>query len=120
MNCLTMNIYINAWLDCNNPYISIQNRFNDEVLAYFDADAVKQLMDNGDICIDDLQSTDKTVRMQLITELLTLKAKQAATAPVTIKGRAFKFYKQPAKEEVASHKQSYASDLMPFSDFHLV
>ena len=47
MNFLSMNVYINAWLDCSHPFISIHNKFDDDVLLHFNEDKVNQLFESG-------------------------------------------------------------------------
>jgi len=74
MKFLTMNIYINAWLDCSNPYISILNKFDDDLLVHFNAESVNQLIEDGDVFIEDLQSTDPDIQMEVATNLIAIKS----------------------------------------------
>jgi hypothetical protein len=76
MKFLTMNIYINAWLDCSNPYISIHNKFDDDLLVHFNAESVSQLIEEGEVFIEDLQSTDLDVQMDVATHLIALKSSE--------------------------------------------
>ena len=73
---LTMNIYINAWLDCSNPFISLHNKLNDDLLAHFNTEKVKQLIDNGEIYIEDLQSTNEQIQLDVVTNLLAIKTNE--------------------------------------------
>ena len=76
MKSLTINIYINAWLDCSNPYISIHNKFNDDLLAHFNSESVNQLIEDGDVFVEDLQSTDPDIQMEVATNLIALKTSE--------------------------------------------
>ena len=69
-----MNIYINAWLDCSNPFISIHNKFNDDLLVHFNAESVSQLIEDGEVLIEDLQSTDPDIQMEVATNLIAIKS----------------------------------------------
>ena len=71
-----MNIYINAWLDCSNPFISIHNKFDDDLLAHFNAKSVNQLIEDGEIFIEDLQSTDPDIQMEIATNLIAIKSSE--------------------------------------------
>jgi len=76
MKSLTINIYINAWLDCSNPYISIHNKFNDDLLAHFNSESVNQLIEDGDVFVEDLQSTDPDIQMEIATNLIALNSSE--------------------------------------------
>ena len=76
MKFLTMHIYINAWLDCSNPYISIHNKFDDDLLAHFNSESVNQLIEDGDVFVEDLQSTDPDIQMEIATYLIALKSSE--------------------------------------------
>ena len=76
MKSLTINIYINAWLDCSNPYISIHNKFDDDLLAHFNSESVNQLIEDGDVFVEDLQSTDPDIQMEVATNLIALKTSE--------------------------------------------
>ena len=69
-----MNIYINAWLDCSNPFISIHNKFDDDLLVHFNAESVSQLIEDGEVFIEDLQSTDPDMQMEVATNLIAIKS----------------------------------------------
>ena len=73
---LTMNIYINAWLDCRHPFISIHNKVNDDLLAYFNSEEANQLIENGEITLNDLQSTDPKTQMEVVTNLIEIKSNE--------------------------------------------
>ena len=76
MKILTMNIYINAWLDCSSPYISIHNKFDDDLLVHFNAESVNQLIEDGEVFVEDLQSTDPDIQMEIATNLIALKSSE--------------------------------------------
>jgi len=76
MKNLTMNIYINAWLDCSNPYISIHNKFDDDLLVHFNSESVNQLIEDGDVFVEDLQSTDPDIQMEIATNLIALNSSE--------------------------------------------
>ncbi len=71
---LTMNIYINAWLDCKNPTISIHNNYDGDLLAHFNAEKISQLIEDGDLYIEDLQSTDHEILMETAMTLMAVKS----------------------------------------------
>lgn len=69
---LTINIYINAWLDCKSPFISIHNTHDRDLLAHFNAEKISQLIENGDLYVEDLQSTDHEILMEKVMTLLVI------------------------------------------------
>lgn len=75
-NWLTLNMYINAWLDCSNPFISIHNKYNDDVLAHFNAEKVNQLFKDGEISVEDLQSTEPGIQINVITNLIAFQSRE--------------------------------------------
>ncbi len=78
-----MNIYINAWLDCSHPFISIHDKFDDDLLAYFNAEDIRQLIENGEVFIDDLQSTDPDTQIKVATDLITFKSSKRIKQQIT-------------------------------------
>ena len=108
-----MNIYINAWLDCSNPYISIHNKLDDELLVHFNAKSVNQLIEDGEVSVEDLQSTDPDIQMDVATHLIALKSSERITQkihnlatilntrePATIVNKIYDDVKVPKKPEV--------------------
>ncbi|GAA0417158.1 hypothetical protein GCM10009133_27060 [Cocleimonas flava] len=73
MNFLTMNIYVNAWLDCHNPHISIHNKFDGDLMAFFNSQKVSQLIESGEVSVSDFESSDENTRSELISTLLSFK-----------------------------------------------
>ena len=51
-----MNIYVNAWLDCRNPYIAIHNKHDGDLMAYFNSNKVHQLIESGEVTVEDFES----------------------------------------------------------------
>lgn len=64
-----MTLYLNAWLDCTNPKITINNKKTDEVLADFSGLEIKELFASGDITLDELHSSDTAIQQDLIKTL---------------------------------------------------
>ena len=100
MNFLTMNIYVNAWLDCRNPYIAIHNKHDGDLMAFFNANKVNQLIENGEVSIEDFESTDESTRLELISTLLTVKFADSIKDELKKRGRSLKSRKasQPAND----------------------
>ncbi len=64
-----MTLYINAWLDCTDPKITINNRTTNETLAHFSSLEVDELFASGEITLDELSSNDLSVQQELIKTL---------------------------------------------------
>ncbi len=73
MNFLTMNVYVNAWLDCHHPYIAVHNKNDGDVMAFFNSTKVNQLIESGEVSIEDFESSDENTRAELISTLLRVK-----------------------------------------------
>lgn len=72
MKLLTQYIYINAWLDCSSPFISLHKKADDDLFAYFNTDKVNRILDSGDITLEDLQSTNLKTQSSTIKYLIAL------------------------------------------------
>lgn len=72
MNFLTMNIYVNAWLDCRNPYITIHNKRDGDLMAFFNSEKVNELIETGEVSIADFESLNESETEELISTLLTI------------------------------------------------
>ncbi len=83
MKLLTMNIYINAWLDCSHPFISIHNKFDDDLLVHFNAKSVNQLIEDGEVFLEDLQSTNPDIQMEIATSLIAIKSGETIKQQIT-------------------------------------
>jgi ABC-type transport system involved in Fe-S cluster assembly fused permease/ATPase subunit len=64
-----MTLYLNAWLDCAHPKMTINNRNTNEVLANFNALEIEELFASGEITLDELNSNDPTIQQELIKTL---------------------------------------------------
>lgn len=73
---LISSVYINAWLNRYTPFISIHEKESGKILAHFDSSIVNSFIDNGEISIEDLQSTDKKIQGEVIADLFVLYSKK--------------------------------------------
>lgn len=101
-NWLTINMYINAWLDCSNPFISVHNKFDDDVLAHFNAEKVNQFIDDGELAVEDLMSADPIVQMGVITDLITLQSGEKIKKQIKDMGSLVK-KRKPKLQKVTLH-----------------
>lgn len=76
MKLHTRNTYINAWLDCSNPYISLHNKSDGDLLAHFNVSKVHEILESGDLTLEELQSTDTETQSSIIQYLVALKSAQ--------------------------------------------
>lgn len=74
MKFLSLNIMINAWLDCNHPFISLHNKHDGDLLAFFGEEKVRHLIAEGEISVDELSSTNPTSQLDTIATLLRTNA----------------------------------------------
>ncbi len=77
-----MSFYINAWLDRAKPFISICNRNSKEEVIRFEQQELNALLDDGDLCLDDLCSNDSHEQQMLVKELLLLRCCYAIRSEV--------------------------------------
>ncbi len=84
MHNLTVNLYINAWLDCSNPFIAIYNKNNDELMAHFNAGELSEVIEQGDITLEELRSTDTIQQLETISTLLAKKAKETIREQISV------------------------------------
>lgn len=77
MKFITLNIQINAWLDCSHPFISLHNKNDGDLMAYFNADKINSLIDGGEITVEELQSNNLDSQIETITTLLSIKQQEA-------------------------------------------
>ncbi|MCK5902602.1 MAG: hypothetical protein KAG28_05580 [Cocleimonas sp.] len=68
-----MTIYINAWLDCSHPQLTINNKETGEILADFTAKEINQLFDAGDITLEELSDNNQQTQQALIKTLFLCK-----------------------------------------------
>ena len=113
-----MNIYINAWLDCSHPFISIHNKFDDDLLVHFNAESVNQLIEEGDVFIEDLQSTDLDIQMEVATNLIAIKSDETIKQQITDISSTLK-RREPAvainKVTISNKPKIQIADLFPSS-----
>ena len=84
MHCLTVNLYINAWLDCSNPFISIHSKHDDTLLAHFNSRELSELLKDGDISVDDLKSTNTKHQVEIVSILLAKKTKDKVKEQIQV------------------------------------
>ena len=77
MKFITLNIQINAWLDCSHPFISLHNKNDGDLMAYFNAEKINSLIEGGEITVDELQSNNLNSQIETITTLLSIKQQEA-------------------------------------------
>ncbi|MEH6458160.1 MAG: hypothetical protein V7749_17655 [Cocleimonas sp.] len=77
MKLVSLNIQINAWLDCSHPFISLHNKNDGDLMAYFNADKINSLIDGGEITVEELQSNSLDSQIETISTLLTIKQQDA-------------------------------------------
>ncbi|MCK5918695.1 MAG: hypothetical protein KAG34_09725 [Cocleimonas sp.] len=61
--------YINAWLDCTHPQITIHNRLTHEVCVHFSAAEIDVLFASGEVTLDELSSSDANIQQDLLKAL---------------------------------------------------
>ncbi len=77
MKLVSFNIEINAWLDCSHPFISLHNKNDGDLMAYFNSDKINELIATGDITVDELHSTNQASNIETVTTLLSIKQQEA-------------------------------------------
>lgn len=77
MKLVSLNIQINAWLDCSHPFISLHNKNDGDLMAYFNADKINSLIDKGEITVDDFKTNSVDSQIETITTLLSIKQQDA-------------------------------------------
>ena len=77
MKLVSFNIEINAWLDCSHPFISLHNKNDGDLMAYFNSDKINELIATGDITVDELQSSNQASNIETVTTLLSIQQQEA-------------------------------------------
>ena len=77
MKLVTLNIQINAWLDCAHPFISLHNKNDGDLMAYFNADKINSLIDEGEITLDEFQTNSLDSQIDTVSTLLSIKQQDA-------------------------------------------
>lgn len=65
-----MMLYIDAWLDRSDPYIRIIDRDSGDVITQFEGDEVKECLERGDICLQELCCSTPRAQHELVKHLL--------------------------------------------------
>ncbi len=65
---------INAWLDCSSPHITINDSKTGELLVHYNENDVVHLFHQGEISLDEVQSTDAAIQENLVVSLLLFKS----------------------------------------------
>lgn len=71
-----MTFYIDAWLDCPNPYVKVVNKNNQQVMADFSGRELSKAFEQGDIYMTDFLDADGASQLELIKSLLLLRCCQ--------------------------------------------
>jgi hypothetical protein len=64
-----MTYLIDAWLDRPHPYLRILNRETGEVCAMLEEEALDELRDQGDLDLQELNSSEPIVLKELVRSL---------------------------------------------------
>lgn len=99
----TMNTYINAWLECESPFISVCSKNNHEPLIYFNSEQVTKLIESGDVCIKELQSNNQDVQMELLKDLFAIKADEQFKQQLTTMNQGLRNHKKKVTDNDTSH-----------------
>lgn len=82
-----MAYIINAWLDCPHPFLTVTNTFSGKEVINIKEQELHQILENGDICIEDLFSTDRHQLEEVVRELAMFSCRQSLAQPVSPGGR---------------------------------
>lgn len=64
-----MAYIINAWLECPHPYLKVLNSQSGCEIFSFRENEVKSMLENGEICVTDLLSTNQQVLEDVVKQL---------------------------------------------------
>ena len=109
MKLVSLNIQINAWLDCSHPFISLHNKNDGDLMAYFNADKIISLIENGEITVDDLQSNSLDSQIETITTLLSIKQQDAIYKRLQDTRFTFKLKEKDMKKDLNNNVQAIKS-----------
>jgi hypothetical protein len=73
-----MTFYVNAWLDRVDPFISLHNRDTGELVARFEKDELRECLEQGDFCLNELCSANQRIQQELVKCLLLTKCEHSA------------------------------------------
>ncbi|PID46846.1 MAG: hypothetical protein CSB47_01805 [Proteobacteria bacterium] len=71
-----MTFYVDAWLDCPEPYVRVINKRSRQVLADFSGETLCTAIEQGDICVSDFFEQDDVSKLELVKSLLLLRCGQ--------------------------------------------
>lgn len=120
MKLVTLNIQINAWLDCSHPFISLHNKNDGDLMAYFNADKINNLIDDGEITVEELRSNSLDSQVDTISTLLSIKQQEAVFKRLKDTRFTFKVNqaemknKEPSNVQPIKNKQPSQDILFPF------
>ncbi len=100
-------MHIDAWLERSDPYLRIVDEATGALVAEFDHEAITQLLQWGDICLEELCCADRVCQHQLVRELL-LAACARAVGEGALEGRV----SVPARPG----ESDQATNVIPFHD----
>ena len=103
MKFVSLNIQINAWLDCSHPFISLHNKNDGDLMAYFNSEKINSLIEDGEITVEELQSNSADSQIETIATLLSIKQQDAIFR--RLKDTRFTF-KLREKETKAHHRNN--------------
>ncbi len=71
-----MAYIIDAWLECAHPHLKVMNSRSGMELFSFQEKEVHQLLENGDIDINDLFSTNQQTLEEVVKQLVLFRCSQ--------------------------------------------
>lgn len=69
---IQMTIYVNAWLDCDKPRVTVKDKISGRTIARFNTQEVTDMFDRGDVCLEDFYRSDTPSKIELIKTLLLI------------------------------------------------
>ena len=64
-----MTYVINAFLECEHPSLKVLSRSSGKVMFSFGEFEVRQMLESGDLCAQDLLSTKEEVHAEVVKQL---------------------------------------------------
>lgn len=81
-----MSYLIDAWLDCAHPSLTIFNTISGREVLRFNEDELHSLVENGDLCVDDLLTNNPQVIEEVIRQLALYRCGQSLSINRCIPG----------------------------------
>jgi hypothetical protein len=69
-----MGYVIDAWLERDDPFVSVLNAATGAVIMHWNADIVKKILGCGDLCPEDFRCQNRSEEFCLIREMFLLDA----------------------------------------------